>query len=137
MPYLIDGNNLCGAGRDRRLGLPTDEREMIGALGAFAARRSVPLTVVFDGALSGHGGACFVTRIGRLEVLYSGAGRQADDVIVDLAERFAAPRHLTVVTSDRELGSRVSWIGCRVIRCRRFAGILHGAAPAGDSGRAF
>ena len=36
MPYLIDGNNLCGAARDRRLGLPTDEAEMVLLLADFA-----------------------------------------------------------------------------------------------------
>ena len=124
MPYLVDGNNVCGAGRDRRLGLPTDELEMIRTLADFSARRSAMLTVVFDGPPAPRRGAGPAQRIGRVKVVYSGAGRSADDAIVDLAEQFATPKDITVVTSDRELRSRVRWLGCRVIGCRQFAGML-------------
>jgi len=124
MPYLIDGNNLCGAGRDRRLGLPTGEREMVELLSDFASRRLAALTVVFDGtAAPGRR----PRGTGRVRVAHSGPRRTADDAIVEMAERSAAPADITVVTSDRELRERVRSLGCRTVGCRRFSEILRRA----------
>ncbi len=130
MPYLIDGNNLCGAGRDRRLHLPTGEPEMVAVLADFATRRSGALTVVFDGP-AGPGRS--PGRPGRVRVVHSGPRRTADDVIVDLAERSRTPADITVVTSDRELRDRVRALGCHVPGCRRFAEIIQRApSPPGN-----
>jgi predicted RNA-binding protein with PIN domain len=130
VPYLVDGNNLCGAGRDRRLGLPTDQDDMVRLLNDFATRRSTRLTVVFDGpAAAGR----VRGSPGRVRVLHSGAGRTADDTIVALAGGTSAPRDITLVSSDRELGARVRALGCRVMGCRQFAETVHRArARSGD-----
>lgn len=128
MPYLVDGNNLCGAARDRRLGIPTDEQEMIRCLASFAGLRGAPLTVVFDGA---PGAGRQPGRIGRLNVDYSGKGRPADDVLVDIVRASRNPRNLILVSSDRRLRDRVRVLGCRVMGCRQFAGILN-RSPAPD-----
>jgi len=120
MPYLIDGNNLLGAGRDRRLGIPTDEREMVLRLSAFAAARRAHLTVVFDGARPAGARAS----ASRIRIRYAGK-RIADDVIVDLVRSSGAPRDIVVVTSDRDLRSRVRAASGRVMGCREFAEALN------------
>ena len=112
--YLIDGNNLCGAARDRRLGMPTDPREMLARLTAFAAARRAFLTVVFDGAGGLRG-------TGRVRVIHSGAGRSADDRIVQLVGDHSRPADITLVSSDRDLRSRVRGLGARVMGCAEFA----------------
>jgi len=128
MPYLIDGNNLLGAGRDRRLGIPVDEQELIAMLSAFAAARHAHLTIVFDGSLQSRGHARAGT--GRIRVRYAGR-RSADDVIVDLVRSCPAPKDMIVVTSDRDLRSRVRASDGRVMGCREFADALQ-RLPGGD-----
>ena len=134
MPYLIDGNNLCGAARDRRLGLPTDEAEMVLALADFAGSRRCSLTVVFDGPAASRRGAADRGRAGRVTVRYSGSRRSADDWILDHARGLADPRAITLVTSDRALASRARSLGCRVIGCRAFSEALHRAAARSGGG---
>lgn len=134
MPYLIDGNNLCGAARDRRLGLPIGEAEMVHTLAEFASRRRCFLTVVFDGPATGRRGAADGGKAGRVTVRYSGSKRSADDWILDHAGGFADPRAITLVTSDRALASRARSLGCRVVGCRQFADAVHRAAARGGAG---
>lgn len=129
MPYLIDGNNLCGAGRDRRLGLPTKEFEMVRLLARFAARRGACLTVVFDGPKAGRAGS-----VERVKVLFSGVGETADDVLVKIVRDSARPKDLIVVSSDRELGRRVRSLDGRVMGCRRFAEIIRQAVGQAADG---
>jgi len=57
------------------------------------------LTVVCDGVGSKDRGVSF----GHARVLFSGAGREADDLIERLIARYAKGRTLTVVSSDRRL----------------------------------
>lgn len=131
MPYLVDGNNLCGAARDRRLGLPMAEDAMVRLLSEFAERRGAWMTVVFDGPAGDRRGSGRAVRAGRLQVAYSGRGRIADDLIVELAGRAGSAADVTVITSDRSLRARLRELGCRVIGCREFAGKL---TSAGDRG---
>lgn len=130
MPYLVDGNNLCGAARDRRLGLPVDEAAMVACLSAFAERRAGWMTVVFDGPAGDRRGAARASRAGRLKVAFSGSGRIADDLIVEMAARSGVPADVIVVTSDRRLRARVRELGCRAIGCREFAGRVAAASAA-------
>ncbi len=121
MPYLIDGNNLLGAGRDRRLGIPVDEGELILMLSSFAAARRACLTIVFDGSRQSrpHAGA----GTGSVRVRYADR-RSADDVIVQWVRSSPAPKDIVVVTSDRDLRSRVRAATGRVMGCREFAAAL-------------
>lgn len=119
--YLIDGNNLCGAARDRRLGMATEPREMISRVTAFAEARRTVLTIVFDGAGGLRG-------TGRVRVIHSGRGRSADDRIVELVRSCSRPRDITLISSDRELRSRVRALGARVMGCAEFAARLKAAA---------
>lgn len=128
MPYVVDGNNLLGAARDRRLGLPRLEQDLVRRLAAFAHARRAFLRVVFDGPAQGRAGG----QAGRVKVQYSGAGRLADDVIVDLVRADANPADLVVVTSDAALRSRVRAAGGRVMGCAEFARRLEQSGSDGD-----
>ncbi|MGH9870745.1 MAG: NYN domain-containing protein [Candidatus Polarisedimenticolia bacterium] len=133
MPYLVDGSNLAGAARDRRLGLPRDEQELVRLLASFAEARSTRLTVVFDGPAEGRGGSGRAHQAGRVKVRYSGSGRTADDLIVDMVRAENAPGDVIVVTSDRDLSSRVRTAGGRVMGCTRFAEALERSASGGGA----
>jgi len=126
MPYLIDGNNLLGAARDARLALPRTERELIRVLSRFAGRRRGRLTIVFDGPPGSRQGGAAGPAAG-VKVIYSGAGRTADDVILEMAERSRAPGDIVLVTSDRALRSRARGLGCRLMGCAEFAARLSAA----------
>ncbi|WP_027007764.1 NYN domain-containing protein [Conexibacter woesei] len=112
MRWLVDGNNVIGARpdgwwRDRTGAMA----RLVAALDAFAAGSGEEVAVVFDGRerAVGQDGAPRVT------VGFAPGGRNAADDAV--AARVAAdgdPATLTVVTSDRELASRVRAAGAHV-----------------------
>ena len=118
MPFLIDGDNLLGTWRGRSRS--DEERRALAAEieRAFRGRRAI---VVFDGRP--RDGIAFTG-----EVRSSGAGRAADDVILELLGREADPRAWIVVTSDRSLGDRCRHLGARIERCDRFRARLASAA---------
>ena len=136
MPYLVDGNNLLGAARDRKLGLPATEEELIRALAAFAHARRASLTLVLDGPRSGRRGAGGAGSLGGVIVRYSGAGRTADDLILEMAERSGNPRDIVLVTADRALRAGARGRGCRVMGCAEFAARLSAtrSGPAPSAG---
>jgi len=120
MPFLIDGDNVLGTwpGRRRTDGERRSLAQEIAR--ALPGRRAI---VVYDGAASDCGsfGA---------DVLFSGAGRTADDVIHSLLAREADPRAWIVVTSDRPLGDRCRHLGARIERSDRFRSRLIGPSGA-------
>ncbi len=124
MPYLVDGNNICGAARDRRLGIPTDEGEMIRLLESFSSGSLQAITAVFDGLASEKRGLGRCGKFGGVEVIYSGRERSADDLIVEIVESLSSSGETVMVSSDRALRSSVRALGSRVMGCRRFAEIL-------------
>lgn len=112
MPLIVDGDNLLGTwpGRRRSDG---ERRTLAFELHRWARERGKRVVVVFDGVAPPG------TTAGR-DVLWSGAGRRADDVIVERLRRERDPRGWTVVTSDRALGDRCRHLGARAQRSDRF-----------------
>ena len=90
---------------------------------------------LFDGAERGR----LADRYGALEIVWSGAGRSADDEIVRRVESAAArgrSRDWIVVTNDRELVRRCRDAGARVESAAAFAErIDRPAAPSKRRGR--
>jgi predicted RNA-binding protein with PIN domain len=110
MRWVVDGMNVVGSRpdgwwRDRRGAM----RRLTELLAAFAAETGEPLTVVFDGQP-------FDLSAPPVEVLFASThGRNAaDHDIAAIAESDPDPRSLRVVTSDRELASRVRAAGAGV-----------------------
>jgi len=133
MPYLVDGNNLCGAARDMSLGLPRDEADMVRLLDRFAQARQSEILVVFDGP-SGSGRATGQAgRVGRVKVRYAGSGRQADDLIVEMISGWNNPAEITLVTSDNELRRRARSAGARIMGCTAFAAKLTSTGTSSDA----
>ncbi len=103
MPVLVDGNNLLYAAQAAEAADLLVGRSMLcDTLGSWAQRRSEQVHVVFDGPKP-H--APRATQIGHpdIQVTYSGAGTNADAVVIRIIETDSAARRLTVVSSDREI----------------------------------
>ncbi len=99
MPLLIDCYNVLHAEKPATLaGL--GEASLCGLLAASPWARS-GVTVVCDGRPKPH--SPDPEAVGAVVLIFSGAGRSADDVIIELIEKDSAPRRLTVVSSDRAI----------------------------------
>ncbi len=126
MPFLVDGDNLLGAWRDRSRS-HRDKHRLSGEIFRFATARRRRVLLVFDGEP--------LTPPPTSDILYSGHGRTADDLILSLLGEQADPRGWTVVTNDRPLGDRCRHLGARVERCDQFRKRLtasgDGDKPAG------
>lgn len=121
MPVIVDGDNLLGSwpGRSRS----DDERRALAReIGSFAAREGKAILLCFDGT------APLSVSPGR-DVLFSGAGRTADDLILGHLKRQQDRHGFLVVTNDRSLADRCRWLGAKVERCDVFRKRL------GESGR--
>ena len=111
---LIDAHNLMG--RTPGLSLADEERSravLAERLAAWASGRREAVVAVFDG---NRAGGVHAERVGALEVVYTPAGRTADDEILRRLER-GNPRTMTVVTSDRGLARAARARGARVLGC--------------------
>jgi predicted RNA-binding protein with PIN domain len=115
MPLLVDGDNLLGTSGRPRTGV--ERRKLAMELGRLGTRERRRVVTVFDGDnrnMPSPGS----------NVHFSGAGRTADDVILEIIRNDPDPKGWQVVTSDRPLGDRCRWLGATVIRCDRFRGRL-------------
>jgi hypothetical protein len=112
VPRVIDGDNLLGTwpGRSRA---DADKRALareIDGLRSFEKRRVV---VVFDG--TAPPGVSYGP-----DVLFSGKGRKADALILELLRDQSDKKGWTVVTNDRSLADQCRWLGARVEATRDF-----------------
>jgi hypothetical protein len=112
MPVIVDGDNLLGSwpGRTRS---DAERRALSLEIARLARRVGRSIHIVYDGPPSPPPG------LGP-DVLFSGSGRSADDLIVDHLRRQQDRRGWIVVTNDRSLGDHCRWLGSRVERCDVF-----------------
>jgi predicted RNA-binding protein with PIN domain len=119
---LVDGYNVTKHPQgfaDRGL---EDQRTLLLDLCRRLARRfGAEVTVVFDGGTVGP----IPTRLplGPVEVVFTDAGRTADDEIVVRVNAAPPERPVVVVTSDNELRSRVGALGATVVRSPALLGL--------------
>jgi predicted RNA-binding protein with PIN domain len=119
---LVDGYNVTKHPQgfaDRGL---EDQRTLLLDLSRRLARRfGAEIVVVFDGGTVGP----IPTRLplGPVEVVFTDAGRTADDEIVVRTNAAPPDRPVVVVTSDNELRSRVGALGATVSRSPALLGL--------------
>ena len=115
---MVDGMNVIGS-RPDRLVARSRGRRCAGsstALSAYASETGDEVTVVLDARPFDLGDAADA-----VAVRFAPGGRNAgDDEIVRIIEGDPAPQTLRVVTSDRELMSRVRALGARVVPAGEF-----------------
>jgi predicted RNA-binding protein with PIN domain len=120
MQIIIDGYNFIGRQKGLRGDLEGKRARLIEQLTIYRRIKKLPVTVVFDG--SGKGEA---DRTGGIEVIFSGYGESADDVIVRMAE--ALREGCTVVSSDRAVQDQVRRSGGVALYAGEFEARLHAA----------
>lgn len=116
---LIDGYNVTQQHRGQ-VGLQHQRGWLLRVVEAFAARRQLRATVVFDGdaAASSPGPPMRHTR-----VVFT-ADESADDRIVSMVAGLAQDDPVTVVTDDRELQRRLDEHGVDLVDTRAFVGVV-------------
>jgi predicted RNA-binding protein with PIN domain len=128
MRIIVDGYNFIGRDKGLRGDLEKKRRLLIEQLSAYRRIKGFPVTVVFDGG--DFGGEREQT--GGIEVIYSGRGVTADEVICRMAEELR--EGCTVASSDREVQRRVRSSGGISIYSgefeKRLQAALHPAAPS-------
>ena len=122
MPHLIDGDNLLGTWPGRKRS-DAEKRELAREIGRLAPRRQRRIVIVFDGTEPPG------VPLGA-DVLFSGAGRTADQTILALLRRETDPKGWTVVTNDRSLGDQSRWVGARVEPAHAFRSRLEKSVGA-------
>lgn len=117
MAIIVDGYNVLHTSRwlsSSWKGI--DRQRFCKLLGKLAKHSSEKITVVFDAVPADgiRGGE------GPLEVIFSGHGRTADDVIIQMVNESSGCRELTVVSSDRQIRAAAKRRGCKIQRAGEF-----------------
>ena len=119
---LVDGYNVTKhpAGFPDR-GLEDQRTLLLDLCRRLARRFGAEVTVVFDGGTVGP----IPTRLplGPVEVVFTDAGRSADDEIVARTNAAPPERPVVVVTSDNELRARVTALGASATRSPALLGL--------------
>jgi predicted RNA-binding protein with PIN domain len=123
VPRLIDGDNLLGTWPGRTRG-DADKRALVREVDALKRYEKRRLVLVFDG--SAPPGVSYGP-----DVHFSGIGRKADALILELLRRENDKRGWTVVTNDRSLADQCRYLGARVEGVKGFRERL-GRDPAGE-----
>ena len=112
MSRIIDGDNLLGTwpGRSRT---DADKRALAREVDGLRREEKQRMVVVFDGSLPP--GASF----GK-DVRFSGKGRKADALIIELLRQESDTCRWIVVTHDRSLADQCRWLGARIESVRDF-----------------
>ena len=98
--------------------------ELMRVLTLFQDVDGTPVTVVFDGR-GAKKGTPHADSTREMEVLFSGAGRTADDLIERAACRFRPYGEVLVVTYDRAERQTVASFGGSVASCMNFIGMVN------------
>jgi predicted RNA-binding protein with PIN domain len=126
--YLIDGNNVIGGRVGWHRDKPGSRRRLVQDLARLAQTKKLRLSVVFDGAPDPEfpDGSSYRS----VRIFYSRQGSDADARIIEIVEAERNKKNLLVVTSDRQLASRIRATGVRVMRSGEFRRMLDEIAPA-------
>ena len=116
MPRVIDGDNLLGTwpGRSRT---DADKRALAREVVGLRREEGQRVILVFDGPPPPG------VPIGP-DVHFSGKGRKADALILELLREASDKSGWTVVTNDRSLADQCRWLGARIETARDFRGRL-------------
>ncbi|PPK95292.1 putative RNA-binding protein with PIN domain [Kineococcus xinjiangensis] len=119
---VVDGYNVTKLGFGQ-LTLLEQRRRLVDGLGAIAARTGVEVTCCFDG--NDGVGPVPSPSTRRVRVLFSSAGRTADELIRRLVRAEPPGRVVVVVSDDGEVVSGVRAAGARPVSSRALLGRLN------------
>ncbi len=112
MPRVIDGDNVLGTWPGRKRG-DADKRALAREVDQLRRQEKRRVVVVFDG--TAPPGVSYGA-----DVQFSGGGRKADAVILELLRREPDPRGWIVVTNDRSLADQCRYLGASIEAVKSF-----------------
>ncbi len=122
MDIIIDGYNVIF--KISELGYSTEKcdievlrNRLLTLLEQYKEKRKHKLIVVFDG--QGHGNS-LETRAAGIDVVFSRHDLDADEEIKRMVSVSENPKHITVITSDRDIEQYVKKYGCKVVDALSF-----------------
>lgn len=118
---VVDGYNVTKLGRPE-LSLPEQRRWLLDAATALAARTGAEVELVFDGD-EVQAPADRSRRTG-VEVRFSPAGVEADDVVLELAALLPAERPVVVASNDRRVQTGARRVGANVVTSDQLLAVL-------------
>jgi len=117
MDIIIDGYNVIF--KISELGYSTEKCDIevlrnrfLTLLEQYKEKRKHKLIVVFDGQGTGNSSG---TRVAGIDVVFSRQDLDADEEIKRMVSGSENPRHITVITSDRDIEQYVRKYGCKVV----------------------
>lgn len=119
----VDGYNVTMA-LWADLELPAQRRALIDSLGRLATALGTHIRVVFDGDT---GGAPAVRAPLRVRVLFTEAGVEADDDIIEAVERMEAAIPVAVMSADRRVRDGCAAHGANLLSAEDLRALLAGA----------
>jgi predicted RNA-binding protein with PIN domain len=116
---IIDGYNLLHSvkGLLEQAGEITDV-QICKIVGEYLYRTKGKGSIIFDGI--GPRDKSVFNNLFNLEVVFSGANREADDVIEKLILQNTAPKNLSVISSDRRLKTAAGKRKAKAVDCVEF-----------------
>jgi predicted RNA-binding protein with PIN domain len=119
---VVDGYNVSHACWPT-LAIAEQRRRLVDALRELAARTGADVEVVFDGGEHGEPAPPGATRE-PVKTRFSPPGTEADDVILEMVERYPPRRPVVVATSDRRVREGVRRRGANVISAGQLLKVL-------------
>ena len=120
---IVDGYNVIAFDQGLSRDLERKRNRLLQQVSSYQEWKEFRVTVVFD-AWNFHSTQEVAESRHGVQVMYSGAGEKADDVIVRITK--AKGSSCVVVTSDREVRRVVEKFGAVAISAREFTDILRG-----------
>jgi len=119
MPYLIDGHNLLWSifKNDEHFE-PVDDAGLVSTVSLYCQDMRDYGEVVFDGI--GPPNKRPFKQIAQVDVIFSGQGIEADDVIEDKIARCRSPKKMCVVSNDRRVRHAAQKAKAQAIRSDAF-----------------
>ena len=128
MTLIIDAYNVLHATEALPPGVFAPDEVALARLVAASRWGGDAATIVCDGTGSGRASRT-PGEVRGVRILYAGAGRDADSVIIAMIERDTSPRKLTVVSSDRAIQKAARRRRASAISSEDFLRTLAPAAP--------
>lgn len=118
MLYLIDGYNLLFSISDFESDFSLERQQLIRSLNDKIQLTKLNAAIVFDAHYCP--GYSKRTHYNHLEILFSGEGETADDLILKVVEMASSPQQYTVVTSDNRLAWKARRLGAKTEKVGAF-----------------
>ena len=120
---LVDGYNVTKRGWPD-LSLPEQRRWLLDAASGLAARTGAELVLVFDGDGDAVRAPADRSRRSGVQLRFSPAGVEADDVLLELAAALPVERPIVVASSDRRVQEGARRTGANVVSSDQLLAVL-------------